>query len=220
MATDPNYLLDAVDALTKPVRRKVIQDTEGGGTQTVTIILPCLLEQLEASIYGSVVNDGGGGSSAPQQRNVLDGDALFALVKMKSAIGDWSRMVGIRATKEAVDDLRQWYIAYNARPASDGREFYERELGKWARQIEARLDPVKRLEITEPCPVCGANEYTDEEGQVLKFPVVVEWRESAGQPLERAAGLCRACLTVWEGGHALRSLRFDLDVTPIETEAG
>jgi hypothetical protein len=205
-----NPLLLAVEALTKPVKRKVIQETEEGGSRVVAVVLPCLLEQIEASIYGSVVNNGGGGSSPAQERNVLDGDALFMFAKMSSAIGDWCRMAGVRATRVPADDIAAWFAGRTSKGIESDR-WYERELASWRKQIETRLDPVRRMEITEPCPMCGALEYSDEEGATFRFPVIVEWRESIGQTLDRATGMCRACDVVWEGEFALRNLRWELD---------
>jgi hypothetical protein len=68
-------LLDAVDDLTKPSTNGVVQD----GVRSVVHFLP-LLDQLEAAIHATI-GIGGSGSLA-NERNMLDGDALYQMSKI------------------------------------------------------------------------------------------------------------------------------------------
>lgn len=211
MNDNNSYLLDAVDALTKPVINKIIQDGPIGsglaGSHTVTVELPPLLTQLDEAIRGTI---GIGGSGSPKHlRNMLDADALYRFTKISSLIKDWCHMVKIQPTPDALRNLRAWYIKrleVQQTPESD--RFYEKQLSSWAAQIRQKLNPPKVWEQPGTCPVCGAvtwwSKSTHEE---YKFPLVVEYHETGPNLIQEARALCRACEKVW----TVRELAYALE---------
>ena len=91
--SDDNYLLLAMESLADPIRTKIIQDGPVGsglaGQRTVTVTLPCLLQQLNEAIAGTIGI--GGSGSLPWTRNMLDADALHRFVTINTTISSWAR---------------------------------------------------------------------------------------------------------------------------------
>jgi hypothetical protein len=185
-----NPLLVAVEELTKPQRSKVMQEAV-----LRTVELPPLLIQLRDAIAGSI-GIGGSGSLA-NERNMLDGDALYRFSLISSTIGDWARMAGSTAAKnDPVATLQSWYVAYTAKPVElDSERFYLRELRSWAGQIRAKLDPPRSKDLPDACPVCEASTWW-REGQEYPRPLVVEFRDGP-EMINEAKGMCRSCEQVW-----------------------
>jgi len=197
-------LLDAVDALTKPTRTKVIQ----GDVVTVVHHDP-LLVQLEAAIRSSIGGTiSGGGLSS--ERNLLDNDALFESMKITDAIGSWCRLAGVKPTRVPADDLLAWF---EANP--DAGEFYTNQLVGWAKFIRAKMDPTKALEVKGECPECGSVVWVDVEGSEHPRPVLVTYQPE--NPLNTVQAVCRAaeCLADWQGETAIRLLRAQVDKDPV-----
>lgn len=213
--TDP--LLEAVEALTKPQRRKqpqdVIQDyeltDEEGvttqhqrvvGQQKVTVELPPLLELLDDAIRSNI---GGStkGAALASQSIPLDPGALYEAMKISTQVGDWCRLVGVRPTKHAVKDLRAWYVATRAgHPTPEQDDARAVTLRKWASTIRGMLDPWREKDLPDPCPVCGAKFWWDpneptKEGRPR--PLIIRYRPGDADMVERAYGLCRACAEVF-----------------------
>lgn len=207
-------LLDALEALTKPRRSKTVQTNDAGITCTSPVELPALLEQLENAILGSFGSDGGSSTSSPgNERNMVDSDALFQFAKISTEVVDWCLTRKVKATRKPLADLAAWHAARTEEHA-ERDSYYTRRLESWAAMIENKLRPKKRLEITEPCPICGADKWVDAEGEVMRFPVVVEYEADGGAGLmDGASAVCRnaSCQYVWAGGRELRQLRWDLD---------
>lgn len=197
--TDDRLLL-AVEELTKPQRSKVMQEAV-----LRTVELPPLLVQLRDAIAGSI-GIGGSGSLA-NERNMLDGDALYRFSLISTTIADWARMVGTTATKnDPVATLKAWYIAYTAKPVQlDSERFYLREMRSWAGQIRAKLDPPRSKDLPDSCPVCDASTWW-KDGEEYPRPLVVEFRDGP-EMIDNAKGLCRACEEVWTA----RELSFALE---------
>lgn len=201
-------LLDAVDDLTRPKPVKV--DTDNGPTWATE---DALLVQLEEAIR-STMNSGSGAGGSPWTRNVLDSAALHQAAVINSQIGDWCRMAGLTATRDAVTDLRAWYanrlsVSPHEREASDA--WYLDQMTAWAGQIRAMVNPPKTIEITAPCPLCGEGTYTNDIGERVTNPVIVQYRPETGSIWQDAKALCRACEHVWSGEWELRALRHDVD---------
>lgn len=199
--TDP--LTTAVHRLTRVTRTKVIQDGDGSETNVAIVVHMPLLTQLNEAVTSAIGSGGGGGTATGSVLN----DAAFAEVfKIRSAIGDWLHIENVRPTRDLVTDLEAWAESFNRTEKEPA--FYIRTMEGWAALIENLLDPPSRLELTEPCPVCKQDEYTDAEGRALRFPVVIEFRRD--RPGE-ARGTCRACSNLWDGILALRELRWMTD---------
>lgn len=201
--TMTNELLDAVDDLTLP--RPVKVATDNGHTWARE---DALLIQLREAVT-STLNSGSGAGGSPSTRNVLDSDALHRAGIITSAIGDWCALVDVKPTRDAVHDLRAWYVAYTNR--DEPSEFYTRQMQTWAHQIRTMVNPPKSVEITAPCPVCGQGEYVNDMGERLTNPLVLTYRPDSGSIWSDARALCRACSEVWEGEWRLRELRHDVD---------
>ncbi|WP_100811773.1 DUF7341 domain-containing protein [Microbacterium sp. BR1] len=208
------YLLDAVDALTKPTQTKVVQWITVDGVEK-TIATPVhhesLLDQLEAAIRGVMDGTAGGNASTSSTRSLLNADALYQFVLIENAIREWCRLGGVATKKHPAGNLRAWYVARLAHHDLDDT-WHIAQLEAWARTIRGIVNPARVMEITTACPTCGADTWTDADGTVYRHPVRVEYREGPEDDvLRHARGMCRACDMVWLGGHALRALRWQID---------
>lgn len=201
--TEPNDLLDAVDDLTLP--RNVKVQTDDGYTWASE---DALLVQLRQAVSSSL-NSGSGSGGSPSTRNVLDSDALHKAGIITAAIGDWCYQVGVKATRDAVHDLRAWHAAYLSREESP--EFYIRQMRAWAGQIRAMVNPPKTVEITAPCPVCGQGEYVNDMGERINNPLALTYRPDSDHMWKNSRVMCRACDAVWVGGDAMEELRDELE---------
>lgn len=214
--TEVDPLLAAVEALTKPQRRKQLQDilqpytitTDGTetehhrvvGTQKVTVELPPLLELLEDAIRS---NMGGSTRSASlaSQSIPLDPGALYEAMKITSQVGDWCRLVGLKPTRHAAQDLKAWYVRTRAgHPTPDQDEAQAVVLRRWAATIRGMLDPWREKDLPDPCPICGAKEWWDPSEptkQGRPRPLIIKYRPGDEGMVEKAYGLCRACEEVF-----------------------
>ncbi|RZU64919.1 hypothetical protein EV379_1230 [Microterricola gilva] len=191
-------LLEAVEALTKPTRTKVIQDD---GTVAI-VVQDALLVQLETAIRSSM---GGstGGASLPSEGSPLDVGALFESLKITAAIGDWCRLVGVKPSRKSVPDLIDWHTAYIGRP-SEADDFYISQLNGWVRMITAMFDRPREKDLPDPCPVCDAKSWWRDGAEYYR-PLVVKYRPD--DPVGSATALCRSCETVWNA----RELAFAIE---------
>jgi len=214
-----NALLDAVDALTKPIRSKVIQDGPIGsglaGQKTVTIEQAPLLTQLEDAIRATI-GKGGSGSLA-NERNMLNVEALHKATIIRSQIREWAQAVNIEARPpdKTGDILRRWYAAYTLRPTTlDAERFYVRQMETWSGQIEAMFDPPRIHDLPNPCPVCGASEWVnDTDGLRYNRPLIIQFKPDGPDLIQQATGMCRACLKVW----SVRELAYAIETNEEET---
>lgn len=189
---------DAVAELTAPVVSHVPQiNDEGTWLKTTTVWLPSLLDQLSEAIT-STIGGQGNGSTLKNARQIIDSDALFMFMRIKSQITDWCNGVGVRAGKDAAENLMLWSDHVDV---EDGR-FYARTMREWANQIRAKLDPPKRREILHPCVVCQATVWVDDDGETRPHPVEASYRPGEGD----VKVMCRACKTVWDGPDAAKEL--------------
>ena len=189
-----NPLLEAVEALAKPNRSKVLV-----GADLATVSLPPLLEQLENAIRGSIVGIGGSGSLA-NERNVLDGDALFRFMKISTTIKEWARMAGSEVTAENMGrTLTAWYLAYTSKAVTiDQERFYTRQMEGWARAIVDKLNPRVTLLLSDRCPVCDAETWWNASDRLeYTHPLISSYPEGSEDPVNEATAMCRACATVW-----------------------
>lgn len=210
--TDSNYLLDAVDALSRPQKHKVVQDGPVGsglaGQKVVKVELPPLLLQLDEAIRGTIGI--GGSASLKSQRNMLDADALYRFMQISSQIKDWARQVHATVTPDACETLRAWYLKYEDRTVNGaGERFRVKMLRSWASQIEAKLDPPRVRELPDACPLCGATEWWNPQDPKLPYrhPVVILYKPHHPGWFEDAQGMCRFCGEVWK----VRQLAWDIE---------
>jgi hypothetical protein len=174
--TDP--LLAAVEALTKPQRRKQVQDVmqpytvedEDGvitqhhraiGTQKVTVEIPPLLELLDSSIQSSM---GGStkGAALASESIPLNSAALFEAMKIADTVRDWCRQAKVVPSKHTAKDLQAWLASTFARDLTeDTATLYVTLCRRWAGTIKGLLDPMDEKDLPDPCPVCGATVWWD-----------------------------------------------------------
>lgn len=207
---DPTFdLLEEIDRLTKPNRNKIIQDTIAGqNPNTVTIVLPPLLTQLEDAIAGTIGI--GGSGSLPNERNMLDSDALQKFMYIKSTIRDWAQMVGSEVVpQDPARTLRAWYVKYVAseRELASVR-FYTGKAKSWVFQIEAKLDPPRVRELPDRCPECHAFEWWNPaDKHRYLHPLIVEYRPTGADMIQQAVSRCRACEKTW----GVRQLAYEIE---------
>lgn len=149
-------LLEAVDALTKPVRVLVPQD-DGVEPFTTRLVHAPLLEQFRAEIFHSTGSGGGGGASSSERAPIdFDMFTLYELIDGKIRSWEYAPRKG-----DLVDTLRKWYSVYQVHATEP--EPYLSELRSFKTLIESRLDGGKRLELMFPCPSCGVEVYVRDD---------------------------------------------------------
>jgi len=183
-------LTEAVEALTKETRTKVMQ-----GTEVTVITHDPLLRQLEDAVTSAIGNGGGGGQATG---SVLNSEALFRASVIRAQIGDWCRQVEVRPTRDMITDLTRWMVAFVADP-----QWHISTLRGWAREIRDLLDPPKRVPLADPCPACTATKAVGEDGSTSPA-VVVEYDQVVLHASLRA--VCRVCLVEWVGPDAVDEL--------------
>lgn len=214
---DPiDKLLQTVDKLTVGHTTAVLQDFEDGGRVT-TIQVPALIGLLRESFYSSTTGSGGG--SLPNQRNVLDGDALEKYDKICDDISAAYRSVtSAHLFSSPETNLRQWFIAFkrNVQAGKVAEEYIFDQLQvwvDWVRVIEDKLFPPTTLEVITPCPVCEQRWAKNGDGDSIPA-IVIEYREPSSDrvnALSKSMAKCRSCDTVWRGDRRLRELAFAID---------
>lgn len=209
-----NDLLQAVQNLTRPVMEHFPQVDDDGhliklhSTQSVP-----LLEQFHEAISGQP-QAGAGGSSLPSTRNLVDGDALFEYAKMASATRGWCRMVGASYAHDPAANLDAWYPVFTAQNHDDARaDWYRRELRRWASVIRAILEPPRKFEVTVPCPVCKNTHWVNPDGDLMPWPILVEYRLERDGSMSSPKAFCRveACDAVWSSLEAIEELGQELE---------
>lgn len=203
---DAADLLDAVDALTKPVIEHIPQtDDEGRYLRTHTVEHPPLLEQLNAAITSAIGSGGGGGSATGM---VLNSDALYRSVMVRTEIADWGHILGVKRTRNMVDDLRAWYDVFKHTGRDEG--YHIGKMRGWAHMIRDLIDPPKRIPVDVPCPVCHATKWINADGEEQPWPVVYEYRRE--DAMGTVAAMCRApdCGVTWDGFDSVEELAAEL----------
>lgn len=196
-------LLDAVDELTLPKPVKV--PTDDGYTWATE---DALLVQLEEAIRSTTGRTGG--RSATHTRMILDADALFQFHKITSTIGDWCRIAGTNVTRDPVKDLRTWHARILGLNMST--EFHLTQMQSWVSLIRGKLTPRVTVEFLHPCPECGAVTYTNDDGDTVNHPVLIDYDQ--GEPFKSVRWSCRACGHVREGEFGVRALVYDAETRP------
>ncbi len=213
-----DLLLGFVDALTIDVESTVWQDfDEGRGRRATTVVTPALIGQLRESFASSTSGNGGG--SLPNQRNIIDGDALEKYERLTAQILSAYKSVTSAAPFTTPEqNLRQWFIAvsndYRAGKISDDALLKKvQRWADWVRIIEDKLWPPTTLEIIAPCPVCDNRWAKSDDGNSVTA-IVIEYRKPENErinALAKSHAKCRACKTVWRGDTKLRELAWHID---------
>ena len=191
-------LAEAVEALTKPSRTKVIRD-DGS---TIVVEHEPLLVQLETAVTSAIGNGGGGGTATG---SVINDAALYQLLLIKTQIGDWCRLAGVRPDRQNTTvTLERWFVA------QDGSSvFHTRTLEQWADTITDLLDPPKTVPLDGPCPVCKATSWEDGTGDtrtIRASPVAVLYDQATLHASLRAVCRVVECSAEWSGADAVQEL--------------
>ena len=206
MSTD---LVDAVNALIRPSRSKVIQ-----GDRVSTVTHDPLLVQLEAAVTASFGASASGGGSATG--SVINDAALYQLLLIKTQIGDWCRLAGVTPDRQsATVSLERWSLAF----MGDGA-WQTRTLLEWAQTITDLLDPPKTVPLAGPCPVCKATSWEDGVGEsrtIRSSPVAVMYDQTTLHASLRATCRVETCGAEWSGADAVQELIEELSEHDPET---
>lgn len=201
-------LLELVDVLTLPQSERVAQRNTDGTWRTSFVSHDPLLKQFRDAVWPSS-NTAGGSASLASTRSPVDVTALFEMAKMSSAIGDWCRVVGVRANRDAVADLRTWHVAYTSGDTSNS-EWYAQQLRRWIGLIRRHLNPSSGFDLMYPCPVCKSRTWGDHETGGT-FPIRVEYTKTDhGTRGHRAECRNGECKTTWLGIDAVVELAAEL----------
>lgn len=201
-------LLAAVHNLTRPTHRKLLQDDpdDTKPPRVVKVVDKPLLEQLIDSITATIGI--GGSGSAPNERNMLNNEALFKAVKITELVKDWAHRVDIQTRPADLPGplLDQWYVLFTQKEHGDEIvRWHINKLESWARQIEAMFDPPRTRDLPNACPVCEADTWW-KDGAEYARPLVLTFHEGP-RMIEDGKGMCRAC----EATFGLRELSYAID---------
>lgn len=204
-------LLDAIDAITKPVAVANWIPNKDGEKEIVRREDPPLLTQLKSAI-SSNIGSGGGAGRAARERTPLDVGAFQLYETIDGRVRAW--MVdagqGAQSRTEVGQVLRAWYVVWTAKnPYEQLVIAHTKIITGWAASIRDILDPPTKLEITDPCPICGQMWGTTGEGESEESTRAL-W--AFLRPDETTSyGLCTACDKVWNGVAGLRRMRIAID---------
>lgn len=188
-------LAEAVEALTRPSRTKVIRD-DGS---TIVVEHEPLLVQLETAVTSAVGNGGGGGTATG---SVINDAALYQLLLIKTQIGDWCRLAGVRPDRQNTTvTLERWFAAQ-----VNESTFHTRTLETWAATITELLDPPKTVPLAGPCPVCKATNWIGLDGSLRASPVAVLYDQATLHASLRAVCRVVECSAEWSGADAVQEL--------------
>ncbi|TFD80700.1 hypothetical protein E3T54_02865 [Cryobacterium sp. Sr8] len=200
-------LLGALNALTKPTRRKFIQDNPDGPqpTKMVEVVDAPLLEQLDAAIRGTV--GVGGSGSLPNERNMLNGDAFERMRVISGQVNGWARMAGAVVDKDSLSNtLRTWHAKFIGTPReAHVVAMYTGTMNKWAAQIIATLNPPRQRDLPNACPVCSADTWWM-SGNEYPRPLILTFHDGPDM-IDNGKGMCRACEAVF----GMRELSYAID---------
>lgn len=201
-------LISALTALTKPTRRKIIQDNPAGPqpTKMVEVVDAALLEQLDEAIRSSMGGTTSGGSD-PATRSLFDADALERMAAISAKVNSWARMAGSVIDKGSVSvTLERWHVKFIGDALVTNHDVYAGIMRKWAAQISAALDRPREKDLPDECPNCGAKEWW-RDGVRYYRPLIIRYRPADSGVVKDATAACRACEETW----GARELAFELE---------
>jgi len=208
-------ILDVVNRLTLRHATSVMMEHDDGTEYRVKVQHKPLLDQLRDAVRSSTGPRPEGGG-LPNERNVIDSDALEQYDAIVAQVERLYREVtDAKPFKDPGNNLRHWYLAFSdqvnkAKISSDLVHEKYRKLNRIAASIEAKLNPPTILEITAPCPRCEATHGNDEQG-VHRRAVMIESRIVEYRSLEHTRARCICCGATWLHGRGMRQLRYEID---------
>lgn len=188
---------DAVSALVDPV---IYHHTIG--ERTFIVELECRLDQLQGAITNTL-RSAVSSNAAKNERSVLNSEALETFTRIASHIGSWCIKAGLPTTRDVAHNLKQW-----AATVTDPPIYRIEKMLEWATTIDAQFKPTRRAVINNPCPVCKATVWVDDQGEKHLHPL--ERSHIEGELLTSVQASCRACSASWEGAEAVAELGDEL----------
>jgi hypothetical protein len=179
---------------------------------------PPLLDQLAAAVTSNIGGTGGGKQA--RERTPLDIGALTLYEMIDGRIRSWLLDLGAKPGGKITptDLLRTWYVLWAAGQHPDGLDARHTSiLESWATLIRDRLDPPKRIEIQDLCPLCGKEwmnvglkmaDGKDDPNDVERVRVL---NAVEREQIQDSYAICSSCSTVWVGVSRMRQLRIALD---------
>jgi hypothetical protein len=209
-------LLKVVDRLTVVVPSAVWQDFGEGNRATRVTQVP-LIRLLRESITSNIGGTESGGT-LPNQRNILDADALQKYDELEIAVLQaFKNLTASVPYLTPEQNLRQVYLAIanahrSGKISEDALLDHLATWSTWVRTIEDKIWPPVSLEILAECPIagCGKRRILNKDGDSIAS-LTVEYRppaDSGSNALSASVGRCRACQTVWRGDLKLRELAY------------
>lgn len=219
-------VLKAVDKLTVLQVTAIWQEFEDGRRAT-KVTQPSLIRLLREAVASSTSGTGGGGA-LPNQRSVIDGDALDMYgILCGDILAAYKGVTTAAPFEEPEKNLRQWFLAvsndFRAGKLTEGGLLEDAQVWfDWVRKIEDKLFPPTTLEVVAPCPVEGCGKRWAKTGSGESIPaIVIEHRRPSSDTvsaLAKSHAKCRACGTVWRGDRKLRELAFEIDQMQVIVE--
>lgn len=171
MSDGHDYLLDALDSLTRPKRVRFIEWQEDGSTVMHTSTHDSLLVMLERAKAGGIGSHDSGPADGPKWP--INSGALMLFTGIEQTAAEWFRSLSDEPSHaDPATNLRQWFILWRAAHGNQPGDVEEerhatRVLGGWAYRIESMFDPPNRLELTGRKEVPVAHRIT---GELLRRP--------------------------------------------------
>lgn len=202
--------LAAVERLTRP---HLVPITTPDGERLGERLEAPLLQTLAANTGSGTTRAHAGGGDQAHTRSPLNLGAVGLLAAVRERVlADYAELVGGGARPDVIPALfATRLMAINehraGRRAPGWLDAQTRRLNGWAQAIADLLDPPMRIEVTSPCPRCGARWVTDPQGD--EQPAL----SSTYCDVHAQVSECRGCGATWVGIDGARRLRSELDAS-------
>lgn len=225
---DPAKLWEAVDALTRPTRRRVDREFESAewlqslaDDPTITVCdvaayraatakygqIPSLWEQAEAAVgTGSEMTEGGGRTPL-RERSPADLDLMETMLTIRESMSGQLTGRGLTPRASIPGQMRQ-LAARIVGHEPQHIEWWTFRFAQWARVLTTHLRaaeraPQPRRLRNTPCPLCKTRQVTIEHRgeKTVVPPIVIDFIEGWIR-----AATCSACGAAWWRGDQLGEL--------------
>lgn len=207
-------LLEAVDALTKPIADPVWQDEldargRAKGRRLAMVNRAPRLVQLRQAIASSTGQTHAGHSDAAARAGGLNLAAFTLYEDIDGRIRAAWAEVGDRSKDDPEILLRRWFVhtknLHVSGQLSDSAVMsWRAAINGWVRNIDSMFNPEVVKELKGPCPNCEAERFKDRDG-VEKSALYLHYSE-ANEP----EAVCRTCGWAETGPRRLLELGYHL----------
>ncbi len=211
--TPEQRLARAVEKLTRPYTEQHQQRVIGGGRRIVNTQHASLISMLRTA---SLSTGGAHAGSGELSRSIVDSDAIEKLRQLRfDTLELWTWLLpGIARTgvlngsgishEQLLTAWHTHFITYRRAGLAHDRELDTAlsVTGRWVRIIETKFDPVRTLELTDPCPDCLERWATIGIGELAARVSALQMTFGA----DRTSVTCRNCGHTWRGAEELHAL--------------